>query len=456
MLKEMANYYTIVFQWSHAVQLALVAAAIVFVLTPLKTDRKSVLTGAAETAGVFAACMLSEMFFFGLSRLQIVLGGMCFPLALLTVIVIYAAFFCRFHVRLKIITAGMLYAALACVTVYIAQFTQIMNFSNNFLLQLTSVAFNLLSVATTLIFVRFTLSKFIDIPGSCTTLVLISSASVAVSIFIYYILTMLVFNRFDMRRSGIAYSSMAGVIMYIMIIVTYLLMYLICQRNECVLELQAEKKMAEADEKMLGITQKSLSDLRSIRHDIKNRYSYMSLLLKNRQYSELSEYLESMCGEIQTPLSVIDCGNKTITNILNMEKAKAELHGIRLAADLNVPPVLPFKDTALCSVFSNLIDNAIEACERNGIEDAEIRVRVSILQEYLYIGVVNPLPENSDANEVLKLNSSKPDAAAHGYGTKIVRKIAEHYNGYVTYSAEKGYFIAEVMFDIMNEGEVRS
>lgn len=455
MLKEMANYYTIVFQWSHAVQLALVAAAIVCVLTPLKAERKSVLIGAAETAGVFLACMLSEMVFFGLSRLRIVLGGMCFPLALLTVIVVYAAFFCRFHVRLKIITAGMLYAALACVTVYIAQFTQIMNFPNNFLLQLASVAFNLLSVVTTLIFVRFTLSKFIDIPGSCTALVLVSSASVAMSIFIYYILTTLVFNRFDMRHSGIAYSSMAGSIMYVMTLVTYLLMYLICQRNERVLELQAEKKMAEADEQMLGITQKSLSDLRSIRHDIKNSYSYMALLLKNKQYAELGGYLESMCGEIQAPLAVIDCGNRTITNILNMEKAKAELRGISLTAELNVPPVLPFKDTALCSVFSNLIDNAIEACERSGIAGAEIRVRVSILQEYLYIGVVNPLPAGADEKEILKLNSSKEDAAAHGYGTKIVRKIAEHYNGYVTYSVEKGRFIAEVMFDIMREGGAR-
>lgn len=239
--------------------------------------------------------------------------------------------------------------------------------------------------------------------------------------------------------------------MYIMMLVCYLLMYIICQRSEQVLELQAEEKMAEADKKMLGVTQKSLTDLRLIRHDIKNRYSYMSLLLENGQYGELKEYLQGMCEELEPSLSVIDCGNRTVTNILNMEKAKADARGIRMEAELNVPPVLPFKDTLLCSVFSNLVDNAIEACERVGAAEREILVRVSILQEYLYIGVMNPLPEGCSEKEVLKLQTTKGDAASHGFGTKIVRKIAEHYNGYVTYSVQKGRFIAEVMLDMMQK-----
>ena len=200
---------------------------------------------------------------------------------------------------------------------------------------------------------------------------------------------------------------------------------------------------------MLDITQKSLADLRLIRHDIRNRYSYISLLLDNGQYAELKEYLQDMKEEIAPTLSVIDCGNKTLTNILNMEKAKAESRGVRMETDLNVPPILPFRDTALCSVFSNLIDNAIEASMLCAEDGAEIRVRVSILQEYLYIGVMNRLPAGRSEEEALALKTTKQNASNHGFGTKIVRKIAEQYNGYVTYSVENGRFIAEVMLDMM-------
>ena len=449
MLTEMANYYKIVFQWSHAFQLLFVAGAIVCVLTPLRAERRSILIGIAEFIGVFVACMLSEMFFFGLTAYSRALGGMCFPLALFVVVVLYSIFFCRFYARLRVMMTCMFYASVVTVTVYISQLTQLLTFPSMFLQELTAVAVNLLVVLIAVIFTRFSVSKFIIIPGVGVGLVFVNSVAVVVSVFVYYILSTSVFNEYPLRQIGIVYTFIAGIVMYVMMVVTYLLIYIICQRHGQVLELQAEEKMAEADKKMLDITQKSLADLRLIRHDIRNRYSYISLLLDNGQYAELKEYLQDMKEEIAPTLSVIDCGNKTLTNILNMEKAKAESRGVRMETDLNVPPILPFRDTALCSVFSNLIDNAIEASMLCAEDGAEIRVRVSILQEYLYIGVMNRLPAGRSEEEALALKTTKQNASNHGFGTKIVRKIAEQYNGYVTYSVENGRFIAEVMLDMM-------
>lgn len=453
MLAEMANYFTIIFQWSHAVQLLFVAVAIVCVLTPLRAEKCALLIGLAEVAGVFVACMLSEMIFFGITAYARILGGMCFPLALLVVIVLYAVFFCRFYARLRVILTCTLYAATVTVTAYVSQLTQFISFPNMLALSFASVAVNLLIVLIAILFVRFPISKFTNIPGSSAVLVSVNSVAVVASVFVNYVLMMAVLNEFSERWIGMIYTCISGVVMYIMMLVTYILIYIICQRSERVLELQAEEKMAEADEKMLGITQKSLADLRLIRHDIKNRYAYMALLLDNGQYGELKEYLQSMCEEIMPSLAVIDCGNRTVTNILNMEKAKAEVRDIRMEVNLNVPPVLPFKDTDLCSVFSNLIDNAIEACECVEREMREIRVRVSILQEYLYIGVMNPLPPDRSEKEALRLSTTKGDASSHGFGTKIVGRIAAHYNGYVTYSAQSGCFIAEVMLDMMQKRE---
>ena len=146
MLTEMANYYKIVFQWSHAFQLLFVAGAIVCVLTPLRAERRSILIGIAEFIGVFVACMLSEMFFFGLTAYSRALGGMCFPLALFVVVVLYSIFFCRFYARLRVMMTCMFYASVVTVTVYISQLTQLLTFPSMFLQELTAVAVNLLVV----------------------------------------------------------------------------------------------------------------------------------------------------------------------------------------------------------------------------------------------------------------------------------------------------------------------
>ena len=279
MLRQMANYYTIVFQWAHAVQLLLVAAAIVCVLTPLKAERRALLIGLAEFVGVFAACMLSEMFFFGLSAYSRALGGMCFPLALFVVIVLYAAVFCRFYARLRIIITSLLYACIVTVTVYVAQLTQIVEFPNLAALELTSIAVNLLVVFIAFVFTRFSIARFINIPDSAAVLAFFNSFFVVASVFVNYVLMSEVYGEFGLRQIGIVYTFVEGVVMFVMMLVAYCLIYIICKRNDLILELQAEEKMAESDRKLLDITQKNLADLRLLRHDIKNRYAYMAMLL---------------------------------------------------------------------------------------------------------------------------------------------------------------------------------
>ena len=45
------------------------------------------------------------------------------------------------------------------------------------------------------------------------------------------------------------------------------------------------------------------------------------------------------------------------------------------------------------------------------------------------------------------MNTEKEDQVNHGFGHRIVKKIADRYNGHVNYSIEDGIFYAEVMLD---------
>ena len=367
------------------------------------------------------------------------------------VIVIYTVWFCKFPAHLKLIVSSVLFSTITVITVYFTQFAYMLgNEKNSFAVSGVIVGVNLLNLVNAFFLSRYTLTRFRDIPVACSALILLNIAVVVICVFAGEFLRTLVFNLAETRSAILAYTSMWGVVLYVMTIVTYFMMYVICLKYEQVSELRMEKRMAEADEEILRITKKNLDDIRGIRHDIKNSYAYMSVLLENGQYEDLKKYLGDS-GETLAAVSFIDCGNRCVMNILNMEKAKLEASGFRLTAELNVPAVLPFKDVDLCSVLSNLVDNAMEACERMGEKDAEIVVRITLRQEYLYIGVSNRVPKDTDKEELLKLKTNK-NGVGHGYGTKIVKRISEKDNGYVVYSVENGLFIAEVMFDVMGGG----
>lgn len=209
--------------------------------------------------------------------------------------------------------------------------------------------------------------------------------------------------------------------------------------------------MSEANNEMIQVSEKNLDYLRSLRHDIRNQYSYAEILLENGQYDEAKKFFRSIGNDIDVSLAYVDSGNKNIDAIINMEMSKADAKGVKTDVSVVVPPRLPFSDTALCSIISNLIDNAVEACVRFDLKQQGVCVRIYPRQDYLYICVKNTLPSDVDRDRLLSLNTVKSDSVNHGYGTQIVKRLVAQYDGYVTYSVENDEFIAEAMINMMSD-----
>ena len=235
----------------------------------------------------------------------------------------------------------------------------------------------------------------------------------------------------------------------------------ICREQARSMELLAERQRAESEQELVRLTEKQLDDLRRLRHDIKNQYSYMRILLAEKRYDELEEYFQRQDGELTAVAAPLNCGNRCVSIVLNMERQKAEAAGIAMTTKLVVPPVLPFPDDDLCSLLSNLIDNAIDECVRLGTYFPKYReqgVSVSInpgnpSSDYLYIEVRNPTDRKHLTRRTDGIVSTKADAALHGYGTRIITRIAEKYNGTALFEAADGVFTARVILDMMGTKE---
>lgn len=109
-----------------------------------------------------------------------------------------------------------------------------------------------------------------------------------------------------------------------------------------------------------------------------------------------------------------------------------------------IPDRLEIDAVDITALLTNLIDNAIEADVSYGITD-DIVVRMRKDGEYLFLQVINALPETVDPQTIDFDTSSKSDKIYHGLGNKIVRQIVRKYNGTIQYGHENNQVIVNVM-----------
>jgi sensor histidine kinase regulating citrate/malate metabolism len=117
--------------------------------------------------------------------------------------------------------------------------------------------------------------------------------------------------------------------------------------------------------------------------------------------------------------------------------------GIVLSVDLNLPDTLAVEPMHLCSVFSNILDNAIAACRRIQNADKPVIRMFSIVDgDYLIIKTTNP----SD-------RPGRNPASERGYGTRILSELAEQYGGGFQCHYREGVFTVLVSLLAVRGGE---
>lgn len=319
---------------------------------------------------------------------------------------------------------------------------------------LVRVVFNALSMLLAIYLNAKRLDKYDRIPAGGLTMILAGDLCL-------FLIRFLESRWFTIYYTYAVLLAAAYLCVLILVVCAVYAVNSICSEQARSLDLLAERQRADSEKDLVRLTTKQLDDLRQLRHDIKNQYAYMRILLTEKRFDELEEYFQRQDGELAVLAAPLDCGNRCVSIVLNMERQKAEAAGVSLHTKLVVPPVLPFPDEELCSLLSNLIDNAIEECVRLGEYFPKYReegVSVSInpgnpSSDYLYIEVKNPTDRKSLSRRADGIVSTKDDGALHGYGTRIITRLAEKYNGSALFGAADGVFTARVILDMMGTKE---
>ncbi len=215
--------------------------------------------------------------------------------------------------------------------------------------------------------------------------------------------------------------------------------------------LQAERHLMESRLSALSAYRESGESLRVLRHEVKNQYAYIKMLLEQKDYERAEEFFGEMSMRANPTFLHVNTGNALVDDIVNLELSRATAAGVDVDSRIAVPASLPFEEIDLASVLMNLLDNAIEACA--DVSPAEKCIHLALVadQGSLLITVSNPAQAAPRASDAGGLLTTKDDAALHGYGTAIIKKIAEKYDGVADFSFAGGTFTAKVMLSLHGE-----
>lgn len=247
---------------------------------------------------------------------------------------------------------------------------------------------------------------------------------------------------YDIPRSATLLMLFAEICAVILFVASFYITFALSKSNKESEELHILKQQNECRLQYAKNIKMQYDEIRRIRHDIKQSYLVINSLIVDKKYIQAREYIESNINILGNSEILIDVGNDFVNAILNSKLTYAKSIGIEVICS-STSNISGIEDTDLCSLLGNMLDNAIEACEKC-VGERLIEVGISLHDGKCFIIV-----SNSVETEILKgnmaLKTTKTDNEKHGFGIKSIRIIAEKYGGIVNFYQERNMFNCQVV-----------
>ncbi|WP_322385980.1 sensor histidine kinase [Clostridium perfringens] len=176
-------------------------------------------------------------------------------------------------------------------------------------------------------------------------------------------------------------------------------------------------------------------------HDMNNHIIVIKYFLENKDYNNMNEYIKSLSKKIVTNNDKNICKNKIINAICVEKSDICKSEEINISFDIVINKELNIDDLDLCIIVGNLIDNAIEACEKINNKKIQKVIQVSsrVYLNQIYIKVINS-KNNKLKKHNCKFLTSKKDKKNHGIGLENVKESVYKNDGEIEIKDSKNTF----------------
>lgn len=234
----------------------------------------------------------------------------------------------------------------------------------------------------------------------------------------------------------------AGCLIFFLIAIGVYLWHLITLRRASRLNMlvKQEENYIQCQLTYLEQYKNENQNIRALRHDLRGHLQMLKSLQEGSQPRKMELYLDSLQAETDRIKELEFTGNQAADIVLAGQRERAQKAGIPFVCEGAFQWLDKLKPMEVCSLFSNLLDNAYDASMEEKEPDISIKGGI---QEHFWTLTVS----NRAEKECKIRNNRMPSAKGenHGMGLGIVEQIVGKCDGVCTFSWEAGRFFCRIL-----------
>lgn len=373
--------------------------------------------------------------------------------------VIFAMYFYTSPIPFRVFWSGM-YSVICLlaryITVFSIQFFSAMKIDDFLLGNHTYVPMSLLYIAINVILIFALIhigNQELELPLTQRLFYLLISIA-GVSIANYILMVTQKISTYYHSNSLIDNMILINLFFLLLFLSLLLYIYQLGQSKAQNIRLLEQSKQLSLEKQQYDTLLQTTESLREMKHDFKFHLETIQSLSENKDYDKLDDYVQTYLHHLEKVHHLLATGNTAIDCILSNKIAYARQNNIHMDYSVFVPSSLPIDDITLSSLLGNLMDNAIEACQRNASESSAeqnwISFQMKPYQNMLLIHVENSYNGTYKMRDKETFLSLKGECG-HGLGIKRIQSIIKEANGIIQITPADKVFTIHIMIPLKED-----
>lgn len=207
------------------------------------------------------------------------------------------------------------------------------------------------------------------------------------------------------------------------------------------------------------IMQKQQHELENLKKTILEKQAYIDQYLdfamelgKNAQYEEMAVLISSLTSHVKRNYPDSFCKNALLNTLLQEKKIVADHSKIHCQFRVILPEHFDsyFSDLTITSLFSNLLDNAIDACRL--CDPSQTDLFISLTTDFRANMFIVHMQNSKNPNEIFAHHTTKKESCVlHGHGLTIIEDIVSQYHGTYKWQDEGNLFSSHLLFQLPSD-----
>ena len=182
-------------------------------------------------------------------------------------------------------------------------------------------------------------------------------------------------------------------------------------------------------------------ETKKFRHDIRGHLYFLNKLKQEGRDQEFEDYFQDIIGKVDDLGNNVNVGNDIVNAVLNKAYAEAENKNIKINVTGHFPSQCNISAYNLCTIFFNLLSNAIEAADKTTKREIWVICRYTIKEIIVEIGNYYCINDKLDKN---RLQTTKNEKEYHGWGMKNVEDSVADCKGLMDIEIADDKFIVSI------------